>query len=414
MFSVRQFFLIVATAWAVTVPSGVPSLAQTGDAEALSKQFVELEQAGKYAEAIPLAQQLLAIYEKTFGPDHPNVAMVLNNLAELYLNQGRYADAEPLFKRSLAIDEKALGPDHPDVAMALNNLAALYSAQGRYADAEPLLQAVAGDPGKDARSRSSRCRDSAEQPGCALRQPRPLRRRRAALQAVAGDPRKSARSRSSDVAQSLNNLAELYSEQGRYAEAEPLYKRSLAIDEKALGPDHPDVASSLNNLAELYRRPGPLRRRRAALQAVAGDPGESARSRSSRCRAVAEQSGCALQRLRAATPTPSRSTSGRWRSAKRRSVPIIPMSRQSLNNLAVLYDEQGRYADAEPLYKRSLAIREKALGPDHPDVAAIAEQSGCALPRPRPLRRSRAALQAVAGDRGESARSRSSRCRDSR
>jgi tetratricopeptide (TPR) repeat protein len=38
----------------------------------------------------------------------------------------------------------------------------------------------------------------------------------------------------------------------RYYEAEPLFKRSLAILEKALGPDHPDVASSLNNLALLY------------------------------------------------------------------------------------------------------------------------------------------------------------------
>ena len=68
-------------------------------------------------------------------------------------------------------------------------------------------------------------------------------------------------------------------------------------------------------------------------------------------------------------PMPSRCTSGRWRYEKRRSVPIIPMLRRSLNNLASLYRAQGRYADAEPLYKRSLAIREKTLGPDHPDVA---------------------------------------------
>jgi hypothetical protein len=40
----------------------------------------------------------------------------------------------------------------------------------------------------------------------------------------------------------------------------------------------------------------------------------------------------------------------------------------NLNNLAGLYDEQGRYVDAEPLYKRALAISEKALGPDHPNV----------------------------------------------
>ena len=40
-----------------------------------------------------------------------------------------------------------------------------------------------------------------------------------------------------------------------------------------------------------------------------------------------------------------------------------------LNNLAGLYQTQGRYAEAEPLYKRALAIYEKALGPDHPRSA---------------------------------------------
>ena len=49
---------------------------------------------------------------------------------------------------SLAISEKALGPDHPDVAISLNNLAALYNDQGRYADAEPLYKRVVGDTGK--------------------------------------------------------------------------------------------------------------------------------------------------------------------------------------------------------------------------------------------------------------------------
>ncbi len=53
------------------------------------------------------------------------------------------------------------------------------------------------------------------------------------------------------MAASLNNLALLYQAQGHYAEAEPLYQRSLAIKEKALGPEQPDVAMSLNNLAEL-------------------------------------------------------------------------------------------------------------------------------------------------------------------
>jgi tetratricopeptide (TPR) repeat protein len=45
-----------------------------------------------------------------------------------------------------------------------------------------------------------------------------------------------------NVAQSLNNLAELYRAQGRYTDAEPLLRRALAIWEKALGSDHPYLA----------------------------------------------------------------------------------------------------------------------------------------------------------------------------
>ncbi len=58
------------------------------------------------------------------------------------------------------------------------------------------------------------------------------------------------------MATSLNNLASLYQDQGNDAAAEPLYRRSLAIKEKVLGPDHPDVATSLENYAALLRETG--------------------------------------------------------------------------------------------------------------------------------------------------------------
>ncbi len=58
------------------------------------------------------------------------------------------------------------------------------------------------------------------------------------------------------LAASFSDEARLYYQQGEYAEAERLYRRSLAIREKALGPDHPDVATSLDNLAELYQAQG--------------------------------------------------------------------------------------------------------------------------------------------------------------
>jgi tetratricopeptide (TPR) repeat protein len=52
--------------------------------------------------------------------------------------------------------------------------------------------------------------------------------------------------------------------------------------------------------------------------------------------------------------------------SERRGVGALPIAG---NNLAVLFFSQGRYREAEPLYERALAIREKALGPEHPDVA---------------------------------------------
>ncbi len=58
------------------------------------------------------------------------------------------------------------------------------------------------------------------------------------------------------MAQSLNDLAELYRVEGRYAEAEPLYQRSLAIWKKRLGSAHPNVAQSLENYAGLLRVTG--------------------------------------------------------------------------------------------------------------------------------------------------------------
>ena len=65
------------------------------------------------------------------GPEHPDVAASLNNLAVLYDDQGKYAQAEPLYQRALAIVEKALGPEHPHVATSLETYAIMLRETGR-------------------------------------------------------------------------------------------------------------------------------------------------------------------------------------------------------------------------------------------------------------------------------------------
>ncbi|MEK7995788.1 MAG: tetratricopeptide repeat protein, partial [Planctomycetota bacterium] len=101
----------------------------------LSECGYYLRQRAQYGEAEPLYRRALAIREEACGPEHPDTAASLNNLASLYYYQGRYGEAEPLYRRALDIREKTFGPEHPDTATSLNNLASLYYYQGRYGEA---------------------------------------------------------------------------------------------------------------------------------------------------------------------------------------------------------------------------------------------------------------------------------------
>ncbi|MCH7923466.1 MAG: tetratricopeptide repeat protein, partial [Nitrospinae bacterium] len=62
--------------------------------------------------------------------------------------------------------------------------------------------------------------------------------------------------RSPANARAIDQLGIVLWRKSRYAEAEALFKRALEIREQAMGPDHPLVANSLNNLAVLYLQKG--------------------------------------------------------------------------------------------------------------------------------------------------------------
>ena len=123
-----------------------------------------------------------------------------------------------------------------------------------------------------------------------------------------------------ELATRLNNLAELLRDTNRPAEAEPLYRRALEIGDASLGPDHPDVATRLNNLAGLLRvtnrfaEAEPLYRRALAIW----------------------EKSLGADHTQVAT---------------------------GLNNLASLLQDTDRLGEAEPLYRRALAISEKSSGP---------------------------------------------------
>jgi tetratricopeptide (TPR) repeat protein len=180
-------------------------------ARILNQTGLHLYAKANYKEAEPLFRRALAIKETNPGPNHPDVARCLNNLASLLRDTNRRSEAEPLFHRALAIDEASLGPNHPNVASDLNNLAVLLHAANRRSEAEPLFH------------------------------------RALAIGEASLGPNHP------NVAIRLNNLASLLHATNRRSEAEPLYRRALAINEASLGPKHPEVARNLHNLAWLLK-----------------------------------------------------------------------------------------------------------------------------------------------------------------
>ena len=290
--------------------AGVASSAFAEGLFAQSGKVIELVRAGKYNEALPLAQAMVADQEKR--PPSRDLAGALNNLAEVYSGMGRDDEAEQLYKRALAVMEKTGAIDSADMAPELTNLAAIYERQSRYAEAEPLFK------------RALALREKARPPGHpdigqSLNNPatlyekqdrhgdsEPLFKRALAIyQKIPGAERA--------IATLLNNLGQVYKAEGRYADAEPVIKQSLAIREKVLGRDHIDVARSLNNLGDLYQR---------------------------------------QDRLAEAQPIYERALAIRGRTVG----PDHPDNAISANNLASLYQAEGRTADALPLVERLMTF----------------------------------------------------------
>jgi tetratricopeptide (TPR) repeat protein len=144
--------------------------------------------------------------------------------------------AEPPLKRALQIHENTFGAKHFVVAATIRDLALLYDMQGQFASSDPL---VARALPIDVNALTRGAYDPTAEP---------FYKQSLAIREKATGPD------AAEVATALNNLAELYRAGENYASAEPLYKRALAIREKRLGLDHADVGETLTKYAALLRK----------------------------------------------------------------------------------------------------------------------------------------------------------------
>jgi len=307
--------------WAMAFPGVARLLRRTG--------YYLFERA-RYGEAEPLYQHALALNEKTLGPEHPDTAASLNDLAQLYQAQSRYAFAEPLYQRALRIRERVLGPEHPDTVATLSHLAQIYQALGRYAFAEALYQRALlireKILGPEHPTTANTLHDLARlyQAQSRFDLAGPL------LQRTLEICEKMLGPEHPETAATLNDQAQLYQVLGHYTQVEPLYQRALAIRIKVLGPEHPTTATSLHALAEFYR----------------------GQSKYTQAEPLYQQALLIREKVLG---------------------PEHPTTAISLLSLAQLYQARGQNDLAETLYQRTLAIFERVLGPEHPYTISALE-----------------------------------------
>ncbi len=178
------------------------------DLESLLKLGTIRLEAGNNAEAAEFFRKALDMGERSFGPDHPDLTILLNDLTRLYLKQSDYASAEPLLLRLLEL-KRSKGEDHPEVATVLASLATVRQALGRHESAEQLWRRVLE-----------------------------IRERTLAPNHFA-------------TATALERLGDTCAARGKIREALAAFERALTIRERTLGGEHPSLRTSRERIADL-------------------------------------------------------------------------------------------------------------------------------------------------------------------
>ncbi|HEX6622933.1 MAG TPA: tetratricopeptide repeat protein [Pyrinomonadaceae bacterium] len=184
---------------------------ELAEADRLSAEVVKLYQAGRYEEALPLAQQVVGVREKGLGRTHKLVAVSLLNLGAVQQKLARYEEARKAYRRSLAIYEEDAAANARQVAQVLDSLAFIERDIGRAIE---------------------------------------LHERSRELKA------KAAGAESRDAAATLYPLGHLYELRGELDKAAHSFRRFVAVGEKVKLGNASDVGAAHFRLSCLSRKKG--------------------------------------------------------------------------------------------------------------------------------------------------------------
>ena len=282
--------------------------------------------AGAWDTAAALVRKALELRAGALPASDACVAESLSLVASIAYAQGRFEDGEKFERRSLAIREKAL-PARPEAwRKSVRDVGLLLLQQGKYSEAEGFLRRALAEAEK------------------------------------AGAP--------TEIADALNNLAELHRNQNRYDDALAELTRARKLADGSPAPDPSFQSILLAALAGVHLDRASYdeaeRYAKLYLDLLAGN----AELRTPDLVAIGKVNLGEIYRrqgrLADAEPLLAEALEG----GRDALCPENPKLLYFRVDAALLYAEQGKPERAEALYRESLATIEKALGPNHPDVAA--------------------------------------------
>lgn len=178
------------------------------------------ESMGKIPEAEHFFEHALQIRKNILGEENIKVAEIYNYLGKIYNAKCDFDKSIKFHEKAKLIREKKLAINHPDIAETYNNIASVYTKIKKYDVAEDLYIRTLNIWENIHNNAYNYLENNKKK--------HPL------------------------ITFALSNLAFCYMMQGKYNEAENLFKESISILEINYGHQHPDLATITNNLATLY------------------------------------------------------------------------------------------------------------------------------------------------------------------
>ena len=359
-------FCLAAVAASMTaVGQGQPEAILTAQG-----RFNQLYDVGRFAEAVPVAEEVLALIKSRGGETGSEYGAALYQLGNVLVGVSRYAEAEaylrralvhfaaqpqlvqprmqaevmlattlvyqskldegvPMMQRLAVAFEATFGINDPRTISTLNNLAQTLQVVGRSAEAEPIYRKLIASLDPNAASNFTNLGTLHANLAAMLTQ---LGRRDEALVAMrmsVGFLRKIGNPAHKFLAIAVGNLGKLEHDAGNLAVAEAFYRESLEVGGKADGTESEVYAGALINLAVLYR-----------------DMGKPADAESSMRQALSI--------------------------FETKLGPKHPKTGSAMNSLAILLTARGAWAEALPYYDRAteIAVRNaQSIGSDDGRIA---------------------------------------------